>query len=338
MNRIVPAEWSPHRALWLGFPSHADLWEEDLEPAQREVADLARALAGPGAERVRLMAYGEAAAAAARALLDDVRGVEVVQGQFGDIWFRDTGPIFVKDVNGESVRDSAQAFVFNGWGGKYQLPYDDQVAEQIAAAAGAPLETHDFVLEGGAVDHDGLGTVLTTRQCLLNPNRNPGWTEAQAEAALARALGARKVLWLGDGLENDHTDGHVDNLARFVAPGVVACPVAWGRDDPNAAVYDETARLLSGLTDARGAPLQVMRVPSPGRVLDEEGHAIPASHMNFLIANGAVVVPVYEESSGAFAVEALRGLFPERRVIGLPSTAILTGGGSFHCISQQEPA
>ena len=181
--------------------------------------------------------------------------------------------------------------------------------------------------------------MLTTRQCLLNPNRNPGWTEAAAEAALAAALGARKVLWLGDGLANDHTDGHVDNLARFVAPGVVACPVATGRDDPNAEIYAETARTLSHLRDSRGVALQVARIPSPGRVEDEDGKVVPASHMNFLVANGAVIMPTYGDTdASAIALEALADLFPERKVIGLPSRALLTGGGSFHCISQQEPA
>ena len=333
MTLTVPAEWSPHRAFWLGFPSHEDLWQEDLVPAQAEVAALARALAGPGGERVRLMVCGDAAEAAAKALLDGVGGVELVRGQFGDVWLRDTGPIFAR--RGEA--QAAIGFRFNGWGGKYVLEGDDTVGEQIAAAAGAPLTTHDFVLEGGAVDHDGFGAVLTTRQCLLHPNRNPGWTQTGAEAALAQALGARKVLWLGDGLEGDHTDGHVDNLARFVAPGVVACPVAFGRDDPNAEVFADTARRLAGMTDARGAPLQVARIPSPGLIEDEDGEPMPASHMNFIIANDAVVAPIYDEAAGGFALEALRGLFPERAVIGLPSKALLTGGGSFHCISQQEP-
>jgi agmatine deiminase len=332
MTVTVPAEWAPHRAMWVGFPSHADLWQEDLEQAQREVADLARALAGPGGERVRLMVVGDEAEAAARALLSDT-SVEIVRGQFGDIWLRDTGPIFV-DRNGSA---SAAGFQFNGWGGKYSLEGDDIVAEQIAAASGAPLVRNGFILEGGALDHDGNGTILTTRQCLLNANRNTGWDEASATAALADALGAKKVLWLGDGLLNDHTDGHVDNLARFVAPGVVACPMAFGANDPNAEVYAETARLLAGMTDSRGSPLQVVRIPSPGLILDEDGEPIPASHMNFLIANEAVIVPIYAEESGAFAVEVIKGLFPERQVIGLPSNAILTGGGSFHCISQQEP-
>ena len=188
------------------------------------------------------------------------------------------------------------------------------------------------------MDHDGEGTVLTTGQCVLNPNRNAGWTEGAAEAAFAGALGARSVLWLGEGLANDHTDGHVDNLARFVAPGVVACPVAFGRGDPNAKAYDDAARRLAGMTDAAGRRLTVMRIPSPGWIDGAEGKAAPASHMNFLIANQAVIVPLYEDKAGGFAVQALEHLFPGRQVIGLPSSAILTGGGSFHCISQQEPA
>ena len=319
--------------MWLGFPSHAELWEDDLAPAQAEVADLARALAGPGGERVRLMVCGDAAQRAAQTLLDDVRGVELVRGQFGDVWLRDTGPIFLRS----GAAEAAAGFRFNGWGGKYVLDGDEGVADQIAAASGVPLTSHDFVLEGGAIDQDGFGAVLTTRQCLLNPNRNLGWTQDAAEAALTKALGARKVLWLENGLAGDHTDGHVDNLARFVAPGVVACQVAFGRDDPNAEVYDETARLLAGMTNARGAPLQVARIVSPGRMETDDGEIIPASHMNFIIANTAVVAPIYDQASGAFALEALRSLFPERTVIGLPSRALLTGGGSFHCISQQEP-
>ena len=331
MSFTVPAEWAPHRAMWLGFPSHAELWEDNLAPAQAEVAALARALAGPGAERVRLMTGSAQGEADAHALLVDVAGVEIVRAAFGDIWLRDTGPIFTSDGR-------AQGFRFNGWGGKYALEYDDTVAGQIAAAAGARLVAHDVILEGGAVDHDGEGTMLTTGSCVLNANRNPGWTEAVADAALAQALGARKVLWLGEGLANDHTDGHVDNLARFVAPGVVACPVAWGLGDPNAAAYDDAARRLAAMTDAAGRRLRVVRIPSPGWIDDGEGRAAPASHMNFLIANGAVIAPIYAERQGAFAVQALEQLFPGRAVIGLPSTAILSGGGSFHCITQQEPA
>jgi agmatine deiminase len=240
-------------------------------------------------------------------------------------------------LKGEGGR-AAAGFRFNGWGGKYVLDGDDEVAGQIAEAAGEPLQRNDFVLEGGALDHDGHGLVLTTRQCLLNPNRNPAWDQAGAEAALRGALGARKVLWLGEGLMNDHTDGHVDNLARFVAPGVVACPMAVGDDDPNAQAYAEAAAALAGMSDLDGRPLKVARIPSPGLIEDDDGEPVAASHMNFLIANGAVIAPVYAERPAELALEALKTLFPDRQVIGLPSRAILTGGGSFHCITQQEPA
>jgi agmatine deiminase len=334
MTVTVPAEWAPHRAMWLGFPSHAELWEDDLPAAQAEVAALARALAGPGGEQVKLMTGSPKGESDARLLLGNVADIEIVPGAFGDIWLRDTGPIFTAGSDGPR----AQAFRFNGWGGKYQLAHDETVAAQIAQAAGVPLVTHDFILEGGAVDHDGEGTILTTGQCVLNFNRNSGWTDAKAQAAFAQAFGAKKVLWLGEGLLNDHTDGHVDNLARFVAPGVVACPVAFGRGDPNAAAYDDAARRLAGMTDAEGRAIQVMRIPSPGWIDGTDGKAAPASHMNFLIANKAVIVPIYAEQPGGFAVQALEHLFPGRQVIGLPSRAILTGGGSFHCITQQEPA
>ena len=332
MTFAVPAEWSPHRAMWVGWPSHAELWEDNLEPAQAEVEALVRALAGLGREQVKLMVGKPEALVDARARFSGVAGVEVIDGRFGDIWLRDTGPIF-----GAGSKRAA-AFRFNGWGGKYELEHDDTVADQIGQASGVPLDRHGFILEGGALDHDGGGTILTTRQCLLNRNRNTGWTETIADAALAEALGAKKVLWLGDGLFNDHTDGHVDNLARFVAPGVVACPMAWGAKDPNAEVYDQTAHLLSQMTDATGRPLKLLRIASPGLVVDEDERAVPASHMNFLIANGAVIVPSYSDPAAAeFAVNALKTVFADRQVLSLPSSAILSGGGSFHCISQQEP-
>jgi len=326
---LIPAEWAPHRAIWVGFPSHAELWEADLAAAQAEVAALANALADAGGERVRLLVCGAAPACEAKRLCG--AAVEIVQGRFGDVWLRDTGPIFRAD-------GVAVAFRFNGWGGKYVLEGDETVAEQLAEGAGAVLARHDYVLEGGALDHDGEGTVLTTRECLLNANRNRGWTEPVAEAALGAALGACKVVWLGKGLLRDHTDGHVDNLARFVAPGVVATPMAFGADDPHAGIYSAAARDLATATDAAGRPLRVVRIPSPGRVLDAERLPAPASHMNFVIANRAVIAPTYDARAGRWAIEALRELFPDRAVIGLSSRALLAGGGSFHCITQQEPA
>jgi agmatine deiminase len=325
---MIPPEWAPHKAIWTAWPSAPDLWGEDLEPARLEVAAMIRALHDEGrGEAVRVLAFGREAQASAKLALQ--QSAEIVPGAFGDIWLRDTGPIF--------SRDGAVGFRFNGWGGKYQLPHDAEVADSIARDAGAELTRHDFILEGGAVEMDGEGALLTTRQCLLNPNRNADWDEATAEAALKRALGVERILWLDAGLANDHTDGHIDNLARFVAPGRVVCQSAWGDDDPNAELFEDIALRLSAMEDARGRRLEVIRIPSPGRIVDEDGDAAPASHMNFFIGNSTVVAPTYS-ASGDDAVKALRLVFPGRKVIGLSSRAILTGGGSFHCITQQEPA
>ena len=316
-------EWAPHAAMWIGFPSDPDLWVEDLAPAQAEVAALARALhAGGKGEEIVLVAADKDAAKAARSLAPFAT---VLTQNFGDIWLRDTGPV----VLGSGAERKAQGFGFNGWGNKYDLEGDDSIGERLARAAALPFAKADWILEGGAIDGDGTGLFLTTEQCLLNPNRNPGLSRAEVEARLERDLGANRIVWLGIGLTNDHTDGHVDNLARFVAPGRVALPEPTA-DDPNAAIYADAAARI----DAAG--LDLVRLPSPGRI-EAEGDLIPASHMNFLIGNAAVVVPLYGAASDDAAVAAVQALFPDRAVSGLRADHILTGGGSFHCISQQIP-
>ncbi len=319
----IAAEWTPHAAIWTAWPSHADLWVDDLAGARAEVAAMIAALAA--GDTLKVLACGADAVAAARAAVGN--DAEVIAADFGDIWLRDTGPIFAHTESG----DIALRFRTNGWGGKYELPHDDTVGDVIAAAAGVPVQRFDFVLEGGALDHNGAGTILTTRQCLLNPNRNPGWTEAVAEQHLREAFNAQRILWLDDGLLNDHTDGHIDILARFVAEDAVVCTRATGNEDPNAALYAQVADTL------RGFGLTVHGIPSPGRVCNAAGEVVPASHMNFIVGNTTVVVPTYGTESGAAAVAALAPLFPGRNVIGLPSTHLLTGGGSFHCITQQQP-
>jgi agmatine deiminase len=325
---MIPPEWARHRAIWTAWPSTAELWGDYFAPARAEVAAMVRALWDQGrGDVVRVLAHGREAEATAKLALG--QSGEVVSAAIGDIWLRDTGPIF--------TRDGALGFRFNGWGGKYVYPHDDEVADQIAHRAGARMTKNDFVLEGGAIELDGEGALITTRQCVLNPNRNADWDEEKAEAALKGALGVEKILWIDEGLANDHTDGHIDNLARFIAPGRVVCQAPYGHEDPNAGVLDEIALSLAAMKDARGRKLDVVRIPSPGLVEDEDGDAIPASHMNFLIGNTTVVVPIYSDS-GDDAVNALGALFPNHRVIGLSSNAILTGGGSFHCITQQEPA
>ena len=227
---------------------------------------------------------------------------------FGDIWLRDTGPIIL----GTGADRRAQGFGFNGWGGKYDLPGDDSIGERLAAAADLPYAKGNWILEGGAIDGDGSGTFLTTEQCLLNPNRNPDFSRYDVEKKLSEELGATKLVWLGDGLLNDHTDGHVDNLARFVGPGRVAIPEAV-EDDPNAAAYADAAEALLD------ADLNVVAIPSPGTV-ERDGEIVPASHMNFVIGNAAVVVPTYGERDSTAVVEALQDIFPDRRIVGFPPT------------------
>jgi agmatine deiminase len=316
-------EWAPHEAVWIGFPSDPELWVEDLVPAQEEVAAFAQAVDAEGkGETVRLVAADQEAAAAARTLAPFA---EIIVEPFGDIWLRDTGPIIL----GCGKDRRAQGFGFNGWGAKYDLPGDDSIGERLARAAALPYARADWILEGGAIDGDGFGTVVTTEQCLLNPNRNM-LSRDEIERRLRDDLHFERVVWLGEGLANDHTDGHVDNLARFVAPGRVAIPTPT-KDDPNEAVYKDAARRL------KAAGLDVVTLPSPGRVENEDGDVIPASYMNFYIGNAAVVVPQYGAANDKAAVAVVRALFPDHQAVGLRADHVLTGGGSFHCISQQIP-
>ena len=317
-------EWAPHEAVWIGFPSDPELWLGDLKAAEREVAAFAAAIhAGGRGETVRLVTAHEGAAESARALAPFA---EVIVEPFGDIWLRDTGPV----VLGTGRERQAQGFGFNGWGGKYDLEGDQDIGQRLAERAGLPFAKAGWILEGGAIDGDGSGTVVTTEQCLLNPNRNT-LTREETEERLLGDLGFERVVWLGSGLMNDHTDGHVDNLARFVAPGRVAIPMA-AKDDPNEAVYKDAARRLNA------ARLDIVSLPSPGRVTGEDGDVIPASYMNFYIGNAAVVVPQYGAPNDRAAVDVVQALFPDRVAIGVRADHILTGGGSFHCISQQVPA
>jgi agmatine deiminase len=334
-----PPEWAPHDAVWLAWPSAKDLWRDHLAGARRAFVAMCRAIADPdpstGAPRGEtielLVPDEETRVAALRELGDLAPRTHLVP--FGDIWLRDTAPIFVARGD-ETV---AACFAFNGWGGKYVLPGDDRVAGRVASLAGVPSIEHAWVLEGGSIDVDGEGTVLTTRQCLLHPNRNPSLDLGAIETRLKHALGIEKVLWLTEGLENDHTDGHVDTIARFVAPGVVVCMEASDDRDPNAKVLRAVAAELGDMKDARGRALRVVGIPSPGRVTGEAGEIVPASYVNFYIGNRAVVVPTYGSPHDDAAVTGIARLFPSRRTVGIDARAILTGGGAFHCITQQQP-
>lgn len=338
-----PAEWETHESVWLAWPSHAELWEENLSAAQDEFTAFAEAIADldangkPRGETLNvLLPFVEAQNQAEKAL----RGLPVKfhAVPFGDIWLRDTAPVFLSGPGG--ARASVR-FQFNGWGEKYILEHDAQVSTRVAAIAHEVSGITEFVspwiLEGGSVEVDGLGTCLTSRQCLLNPNRNARMGQSEIERRLGESLGTTKTLWIGDGLINDHTDGHIDTIARFAQPGVILCMKANSSDDPNKAIMEQIERDLAGATDARGEKIRVGLIPSPGTVVNDDGRLMPASYLNFYIANTTVIVPTYGSHYDQTAVEAIAEWFPGRRTIGLSAKAILSGGGAFHCISQQQP-
>lgn len=321
----MPAEWARHERVWIGFPSSAEYWGAPLSRAQQQIASFANAVHSYGSgEQVHLIAGNAEAAAIALDMVET--GVHVETRSIGDIWLRDTGCIIVTD----GTRRVARSFGFNGWGGRFDYPGDQSIGMELALTAGLETSQCDWILEGGSIDVDGEGLAATTTDCLLNPNRNPGLDKQAIEARLREDLGIERLLWLGDGLANDHTDGHIDNLARFVAPNHLLIPQGSGPDDPNNAVYRD-ARMRA---EAFGCRVTLM--PSVG-LFEQDDAIVPASYMNFYIGNAAVVVPVYGCKSDETAVETLATLFPGREVIGISADAVLTGGGSFHCSSQQVP-
>jgi agmatine deiminase len=322
---LTPPEWAPQERLWIGFPGDPAEWPAARDAAQRQAAAFADAVASNG-QNVTLLARSEEDYAVAKSLVSSA--IEVRHELFGDIWLRDTGPLGVIGADGSRALVD---FDFNGWGGKFDMPGDQDIGARLAASTGLPCQHVPINLEGGALDTDGTGLFATTEQCLLNPNRNPSLNRKQIETLLAGSLGLSSMLWLGDGLMNDHTDGHIDNLARFVAPGVISIPHATTTDDPNSAIYADAAER------ARAYGLEVAQMPSVGRY-EIDGHIVPASYMNFCITTGAVVVPQYGAPNDQAALNVLAGFFPDRAIVGVPSDAILRGGGSFHCMSQHLPA
>ena len=323
MAVLMPPEWAPQDWLWIGFPHLIEEWPDHLVLAQAQIAAFACAVAESGQE-VRLIVPDDINEHRARALVGDA--VRLQRRVYGDVWLRDTGPLVVQVEGGLAAR----RFGFNGWGGKYLMPGDESIGAELARDAGLQVETSTMILEGGALDGDGTGLVATTKQCLLNPNRNPDMSREAMEAEIERVLGFDRVLWLGEGLINDHTDGHVDNLARFVGPNRLVIPEATGKDDPNAAIYADAK------SRAEDFGVEVVTIPSPG-LITRDGSVEPASYVNFAITTHLVVVPTFGSPHDEAGVAAIAELFPDRETIGLPGNAVLAGGVGFHCASQQMP-
>ncbi len=348
----MPAEWSPHARTWMAWPERPDNWRRGARPAQEAFAAVAAAIAE--VEPVRMAVSPEQRDRAASVL---PAAVELVELATDDGWMRDIGPTCVTDGGG-AVR--GVDWIFNVWGGLEGGLYSTWDRDDAAAARVCEVEDLDryrapFVLEGGAIHTDGEGTLLTTEECLLHPNRNPGLSRRELERQLRDHLGVETVIWLGRGVVDDETDGHVDNLACFVRPGVVLLTWTDDPDDPQHAVSADARRRLDGARDARGRELEVhlVRQPGPLHLTDDEaagivatpgtrprpaGSRLAGSYVNCYVANGRVVVPLLDPRHDDDALATIAGLFPERDVVGVPGREILIGGGNVHCITQQIPA
>ncbi len=348
----LPAEWEPHAACWMAWPTRPDTWRDDAGPAQEAFAAVANAIA---ATEALTMAVGAGHLEQARALLDP--RVTIVELDTDDAWMRDIGPSVVVDAAGHR---RGVDWVFNAWGGLdggLYAPWDrdDRAAAAVCEVEGIDRYRAPLVLEGGSIHVDGEGTLLTTEQCLLNPNRNPTLTRAEIEGHLRDHTGARAVIWLGEGVWGDETDGHVDNLACFVRPGVVALTWTDDRDDPQHAISVDARRRLETAVDAQGRTIEVHLVPqprprpitereaagikpAPGTKPRPAGDRLAASYVNFYLANGQVVLPRLDPALDDDAAAIVEGLFPSRTVVGVETREVLLGGGNIHCITQQVPA
>ena len=331
----LPAEWEPHAATWLAWPHRRATWLGPFAPIPEVYARLARLIAPH--EPVRIIG-GEEVLAGARLALAGVANVEFVTIPTNDSWVRDTGPVFlVRRKGADGASRTAVCWNWNAWGGKYP-PWDDdaRVAGRIAAHVGVASLEPGLVLEGGAIETDGDGTVLVNERCVVDERRNPGVGRAAVEQALVTWLGIERVVWVGGELAGDDTDGHIDQLARFVAPGQVLAARQPDEGDPNHASLATNLDRLAGARDARGRRLDVIPIDIPAR-FSFEGTQLPASHLNFYVANGLVAVPVFGGPTDEPALRLLEGCFPGRRIEPVDCTELVRGRGGLHCITRDEP-
>lgn len=333
-----PAEWVKHEATWLSWPHKEASWPGKLHTIYKPYCEFIKVVAE--GEKVRININDEATKAFAIAELEKV-GADLSQIEFylhptNDAWCRDHGPAFL--LNDADTQKAVVDWGYNAWGDKYP-PYDldDVVPTKIAEHFGLPLYNPGIVMEGGSVEFNGAGTILTTTACLLNKNRNPHLDKAQIEKYLLEFYGAEQVLWLGDGIVGDDTDGHIDDITRFVNEDTVLTVVESNPLDENYVLLQENLETLKTLRLFNGKPLNIIELPMPSPVIHEDTR-LPASYANFYISNAAVIVPTFRDVNDEKALAIISSVFPDRKVVGIDSTDIIWGLGSFHCLSQQEPA
>jgi len=336
----MPAEWAPHRGTWLSWPHREESWPGKFGPVPGVFAEMVRQLAPH--EEVHINVAGPEMAADVLAVL---RPFEIPPGRVvlhenptNDAWCRDHGPCFVQRTVDGRREEAIVDWRYNAWGGKYPpFDLDDVIPSRIGAAYGLPVFHPGIVMEGGSLDVNGAGTLLTTEACLLHPNRNPQLSRTEIEGYLRDYLGVRHILWLGDGIAGDDTDGHVDDLTRFTDVHTVVTVVEEDPTEENYEPLQENLKRLGTMTDQDGQPLRIVTLPMP-RPLYQDGQRLPASYANFYIANGVVLLPAYDAATDEVARTTLQQLFPTRRVVPIDATDLVWGLGAFHCVSQQWPA
>jgi agmatine deiminase len=332
MGYRMPAEWQPHDSTWLSWPKEPTTFPEDvIKRVEQTYIQIIEALRQ--CERVDLLVDDQKVQSAVSRMLGSKEGVVFHKIRTADVWMRDYGPIFVKNAHVAAVK-----WKFNAYGNKYEeLKHDDEVGRQVAAYTGLQTFEPGIILEGGSIDVNGLGSCITTEQCLLNANRNPQLQKKSIEGFLKNYLGITHVIWLGNGIAGDDTDGHVDDLARFVNPNTVVCMVENDKHDGNYKALKSNFERLNESVDQSGAKLTVLPIRMPGSVsLDDT--RLPASYANFYIANSAVLVPIFNDPNDRPALETLRSVFPQKKVIGIDCRALVQGFGTIHCVTQQQPS
>ncbi|WP_432708277.1 agmatine deiminase family protein [Pedobacter sp.] len=338
LGYTFPAEWAPHEATWLSWPHKEASWPGKLETIYKPYCEFIKVVAE--GEKVRINVNDAATKAFAEAELQkvgaDLTNIEFYFNPSNDAWCRDHGPAFL--LNSDHTKKAVIDWGYNAWGDKYP-PYDldDVIPTKIAEHFKLPLFNPGIVMEGGSVEFNGAGTILTTTACLLNENRNPNLNKAQIEQYLMDFYGAEQVLWLGDGIVGDDTDGHIDDITRFVNKNTVLTVVESNPEDENYYILQENLELLKAMHLPDGEALNIITLPMPSPVIFEDTR-LPASYANFYIANHAVVVPTFRDANDSIALDIIQQAFPDRKVVGIDSTDIIWGLGSFHCLSQQEPA
>lgn len=339
LGYFFPAEWHPHRATWLSWPHKEASWPGKLDAVYAPYCKFIKEVTA--GEQVCINVADETMEALASAHLTaagvDLANIAFYRHPTDDAWCRDHGPAFLINPHAD-IKKVIVDWGYNAWGNKYP-PYeqDDIIPTLIGNALDIPVYSPGIVMEGGSVDFNGEGTILTSRACLLNENRNPHLNQRQIEEYLYQYYGASQILWVGDGIVGDDTDGHIDDITRFVSSDTVVTVVEENKSDENYTILQENLKLLRQMKLADGKPLHVIELPMPKPVV-HDGQRLPASYANFYIANAAVVVPTYrDDRNDQKALDILTACFPDRHVIGIDSTDIIWGLGSWHCLSQQEP-